>query len=1474
MPERYTPTMMTIHRVSAGDGYEYYSKEVASDDERREHKQELSDYYLTTGSPAGEWEGSALREHFQLTGEVTEAQMRDLFGQGKRPDAQVIRDAKGGVVDEKKLLLGNPYGVYSSFHQQFTDAVNEAVRNHVNDNDGMEPTRREMARIRRSVARDLFIADRNREPANDNELTRFVATQTRTSAQAVAGFDLTFSAPKSVSVLWALGDRDIQKRVEAAHTAAIRDTISYLEADVIGSRAGRNGVRRVKVDGIMAARFRHYDSRAGDPQLHDHLVVSNKVFVPFGVKDKETGKEKGVWRTIDSKALYKATVSASERYNNALMTRLTAELGVIFEQRGGDGQALKMEIASVPEELVRQFSTRRAGIKDRLEELKTEYIVKHGHEPSKRTVMCLAQQATLETRQAKQHRPLPERIKEWRTNSPVRFTAAELDAQRLERERAKDTVRTPRPDRPSLWKRLTGHAPSVQPIPAVPEPVDDVTIAARVLNSLEERRSTWTRRHVQAETARQIAAANGGRECDGDRIDLIASRVLSAPETVMLSHPEQVLHNARKDQDGVSVYDHPDMWRYTSHTVIDRENWLLDAAERDLIPSVSRTTLDHVLGDQRGEIGADKLRMIEALTLSSKAIVTAVGPAGSGKTTAMRHVAQAVQAQGGSIVGLAPSAVAARELGRSLGIETMTAHKWLVSERWNLLRPGDMVLIDEAGMVDNITLSAVTNRALEAGAVVRMVGDPAQLGAVDAGGGFELLHTTTGDGIELDTVWRFKDPDEADASLALRSGPDKDAFTWYQSHDRVKAGSEQDIINDSLEAWTVDHQAGKTSIIIASTTERVAQLNDQISALRAASGETSPADTEVLTRDGHLIRLGDSVLTRYNDPSNAYGRHGFVRNGDLFTVQEVNPDGSLRVIAPDRSVVNLDPGYVADHVQLGYASTVHRSQGVTVDTAHAILDASVDRSTAYVAMTRGRARNSLWLVVEEDQSVIDVLDAIASRRGDNVSVFEAAVREAQDANDSVRMRDIYHDLDNTANRIRWSRHLDELVKHHQIPEEIGGANQSLEFPEVVRRLTELERAGVNIDAVLPDITKQFSQRADGEEGKPEDPAIELADRIDQWTEQHPTVLDPTHAGPLAHLDDEALADLAAQVADQAKAATARAQARDGAQPVDVGDPELASAWTARPYGKLTDAELAQRIKESVAEGFAHTVDSTSYVPDKQVDQTVKQLLAERDIRAAMDPAARRREDTQRWEVSHIDGTPVDMQDAINYLDTSAAAATTITHEVTEEQGRRRWRTTSAANEDGQKQQVGAGLSEWSAPSAAARDRYTPESWVTALSMQHERLDDAVTMAGRRALDEAGWAQHLRRPASIDESQWHRAVGEVATWRAANRVGDHYPLDRTADTPQTPDDARIHEVAQSLARYQQPTEQASDKPITTVGRDEQTATAARRRQATAEALRRAREALNGQRQQLQEQQRSQTIQQQPLAPRQRPGGPRL
>lgn len=1283
--------MMTIHRVSAGDGYEYYTREVASDDERRERKQELGDYYLKSGAPAGVWMGEEITRHFHVTGEVTEQQMRDLFGQGKRPDAQAIRDAKDGVVDERNLLLGNPYAVYPAFHQEFTDAVRKAVDDFRNDNNEAEPGRRQMAQIRRRIAHDMFVADRHREPASSDELTRFLTTQASTSPQAVAGFDLTFSVPKSVSVMWALGDRDLQARVEQAHTKAIEETLNWLQADVIGSRAGRNGVRRVSVDGVMAARFRHYDSRAGDPQLHDHMLVSNKVFVPFGFKNDD-GTPAGVWRTIDSKALYKAVVASSTRYDNALMSHLTADLGVTFEQRGGGDSATKMEIASVPEALIEQFSTRRISIKERLNELIEQYTRTHGSRPGRVATMHLAQQATLETRRPKRSMPLPDRIRQWRDATPVRYTAASLDA-------TKEAQAAQARHEPTARQRLAQLLRRQPPAdaPSQPKPVDDAVLAQRVVAALEERRSTWTLRHVQAESARQLAAANAGANCDGDRITLLATRVLTDPDSILLSKPEPILHKARADKDGISVYDHPDMWRYTSPGVIKRETQLLDTAETELIAPVTEAVVERVLADaaSRGTpLGADQVRMVRALATSPRAVVTAVGPAGAGKTTAMRALAQAVTRQGATLIGLAPSAVAARALGEALEVEAMTVQRWLTREAWTDLKPGDVVLIDEAAMVGNTSLTAVTERAVDAGATVRMIGDPAQLGAVDASGGFELLHRTSPDPVELDRVWRFKDPAEADASLELRSGPAGEAFTWYQDNDRVRGGAEQEILAEAHAAWRADHDAGLTTLIVASTTERVAALNDQISVSRAAAGETADAPYRVTTRDGQVIRLGDTVLARRNDPSNKYGRRDqhFVRNGDLFTVTDVAADGSLTVQATDHSLVQLEADYTAKHVQLGYAATVHRSQGVTVDTAHAVLDASVDRSLAYVAMTRGRQRNSAWLVVEDDQPVSAVLTAIAERTSDNPAAIAAAAQEARDAHDPVRMRDIYNDLAGTADRIRWSKRLDELAESGSIPPQAARALKSAEFTEVISRLNRLEADGVNVNTVLTDLTHDMERQQE----RPQDPATFLVERIDEWHDKYPSITDPSH--------------------------------------------------------------------------------------DRPVED---------------DLAARSLADTQR----------------------------------------RRWRLPEEPHVQGESER----LSAWTAPEAALSDPRTPETWRQALSTQHERLTDAVRAAGARALNEADWAQGLKRPADMSQAGWEQAIGEVATYRSVNRVSDRVPLEQTFTT-ETGDEVPVRAVVDKLTRPAA-ADTRSDRVDDALGQAERALASARRRAAIDDALQAARRSLS-------------------------------
>ena len=161
-----------------------------------------------------------------------------------------------------------------------------------------------------------------RPPADAREVAGTIAKHSRPAAQTVAGFDLTFSPVKSVSALWAVADPQVAAQIEWAHQAAVRDALQFLEEQALFTREGPQGIRQVNVRGLVAAAFTHRDSRAGDPDLHTHVAVANKV--------QTLG---GRWLSIDGRVLFKATVAASETYNTALEHHLRDRLGVRFADR-------------------------------------------------------------------------------------------------------------------------------------------------------------------------------------------------------------------------------------------------------------------------------------------------------------------------------------------------------------------------------------------------------------------------------------------------------------------------------------------------------------------------------------------------------------------------------------------------------------------------------------------------------------------------------------------------------------------------------------------------------------------------------------------------------------------------------------------------------------------------------------------------------------------------------------------------------------------------------------------------------------------------------------------------------------------------------------------------------------------------------------------------------------------------------------
>jgi hypothetical protein len=220
------------------------------------------------------------------------------------------------------------------------------------------------ARIRTKVAAEFFHAEHGRPPADPREISGTIAKLTRPKTDAVAGYDLTFSPVKSVSTLWAVADQRTSAIIESAHHAAVADALRFIEDHALYTRTGAQGVRQVDVCGLVAAAFVHRDSRAGDPDLHTHVAVANKVQTLDGRL-----------LSIDGRLLFKATVAAAECYSTALEAHLTHRLGVRFVERPNPDPRKRpiREIVGVDPRLNQRWSTRRAAIEARTGELATRF---------------------------------------------------------------------------------------------------------------------------------------------------------------------------------------------------------------------------------------------------------------------------------------------------------------------------------------------------------------------------------------------------------------------------------------------------------------------------------------------------------------------------------------------------------------------------------------------------------------------------------------------------------------------------------------------------------------------------------------------------------------------------------------------------------------------------------------------------------------------------------------------------------------------------------------------------------------------------------------------------------------------------------------------------------------------------------------------------------------------------------------------
>ena len=292
-----------------------------------------------------------------------------------------------------------------------------------------------------------------------------------------------------------------------------------------------------------------------------------------------------------------------------------------------------------------------------------------------------------------------------------------------------------------------------------------------------------------------------------------------------------------------------------------------------------------------------------------------------------------------------------------------------IQDQWRFA-PRQLVIIDEASMADTRTLADLTAQAQAVGAKVLLVGDHLQRGSVDAGGGFAML-ARRGPTAELTSLWRFTHPWEARTSLELRRAHPS-ALDTYEAHGAFTAGTADQMLDDALDAATTARHNGRVAVLQAVDTRTVTELNARAHVAGVLDGTISR--TGVTLHDGLTAGVGDRIVTRRNN------RHlptadGYVRNGALWNVAAVLPGGALLArpatpaarpshAMPDAAPVRLPAAYVAAHVELGYATTTARSQGLTVDETHTIAAPGMGREDLYVAMSRGRDLNRTYVITD------------------------------------------------------------------------------------------------------------------------------------------------------------------------------------------------------------------------------------------------------------------------------------------------------------------------------------------------------------------------------------------------------------------------------------------------------------------------------------------------------------------------------
>jgi conjugative relaxase-like TrwC/TraI family protein len=919
-------------------------------------------YYTRTGDPPGTWEGrgtAALGVSGTVQAEVAER----LYQQGIGP---------GG----------------------------ERIISHAAPKSGEDQAAAEAAALARYQEEHPFAS----ASEINAERTRIRATSPGISRPY---YDVTSSASKSVSVLHAslrvaaaqarhAGDHVTAaaldgeaQAIEDALLDAVREGLELLEAMACFVRTGHHSATTGEWrdgKGLVATSWLHTISRDGDPQLHVHLAILNAVQRADGADDR--------WRAADGQHFYQLRHLYGVTVDRAFEQRL---LNMDYAMTGrADGNGA--EIGGVSPQVMDRFSSRARAIDGRLRTWVDQYTARHGTPPSRRTIYLMGQQIAKDTRRPKaEARRMAggvvtgheltdeERLKAWEDQT----TADELQV--LSTVCAEARAYAARSRRPLRLAEA------------------DKARAARIaVAEAQRQRSTWGISDLCLEIHRALPV--GATPADITEVAMLAISGTAGTEVVQVSPAPDLMDVSSlgvRQSDGQSILRKPNTMRWAALDHLDLEEQVIGNATRPIRPLVTEQQVRNKLDRHHQDLDAEQHQAVITLLTVDQAMALLTAPAGAGKTKTIAAAASVWHAlTGGRLIGLTLSENAARVMTAEGLSEAQNIAQFLgkCPDSGRLrhpvhIGPADKLVVDEAGQVGTADLALIQQAAGPAG--ILAVGDPAQLGPVEAGGWFPWFTTELG-AAELSEVRRFTSPWEAAASLRLRHG-DTSALAAYDAHGRIRAGDRQAMHDKAALGFLADFLDGEDSILLAGSNAEAADLARRVQERLIRAGRVQRPQFELA--DENRAGVGDLVRARENAKTVDAGGQPLA-NRDVLRIEGRAP-GHVQVRRQidggwsDRFL--LSERYLADHGELAYAGNTHVAQGRTTGTAHLLVTGTLNRRSLYVGMTRGRQANTAYVATGEpvpggEPALVNPEVVLAEIIGNDAIELTAteAIRQAQE----------------------------------------------------------------------------------------------------------------------------------------------------------------------------------------------------------------------------------------------------------------------------------------------------------------------------------------------------------------------------------------------------------------------------------------------------------------------------------------------